>query len=771
MDPTQLSDEELLALYGQAPAAPTAAPPPVSSDLAGMSNTELLEAYKTAPTSNAAADAITHSVYRGNTRYDLRGAGTPLKEIEAQPGDFVVDGRAWRMGDAQNGMTGASPTSETAAQAEARRRAEEMDPTVLTTNQGLMFDYADEIGGMVAGLGTKVENLVHRAKGEEMPYTSAEFSDAMTQALRSEDKNFTQEHPFASGGTRLLGGLLLPGGPAAKAVSRAPSLLSAVGRTAAIGGGMGALQGSGAAEGGVANRAVGAAGGSAAGAALGAVLPVAGMGLAKAGAPVLNAAQRTIAGALGKAAPVVPSITRAERQVGRVIERSIKRDGSTPAAAMAELENLSPETLPMMVAGKNLQSLGEFAAKTPGSAQETLVASAQQAQDAIKAGVKADVGTALGGRGDYLDTLEASVTKRRTDANATMERLASVPVKMDADAVQALRSDMVLGVVKKAAQTYLGSPDPAVRKMGATLNRLSQQVLDAPGDVVLDVRAAQDISYALKQAADGAYRSSDGAAGGVLSDLSKAIRSNARDPARGGAKEYDAWLRKYGDDSEHIEALQTGRAVFNGPGQDYANTAEGLRKTYADLSQTGRDMFRKGVGEALLMRVKENNGGVGMMRRLMKDEEFRDKVKIAFPTEESYNNFVNSVTKRVRADNAYRKMQEGSPTYPMQAVQRDLEADPVGGAIDAFSNVRGAIGGFLKSKAPNRSLIERPETNTLLGNALGDDGGEMLRLLQQLQTQRIAQQGRLGRVNKVGGLLVTPAESARERAMSGAYRP
>jgi hypothetical protein len=452
-----------------------------------------------------------------------------------------------------------------------------------------------------------------------------------------------------------------------------------------------------------------------------------------------------------------------EQRVAQALERNIARDGSDAAKVVQELPNLSPETLPFMAAGRNLQSMGEVVAKSPGPAQEVMVAAAQRAQNEIRSGIKDDIGRTLGGRGDYLDTLEDAVARRRDEAAEKMASIGAASVRMDPNAVQALRSDMANAKVRQIAQARLASTDPAEREVGATLNRLADQVLDDPGNVVIDVRAAQDISYLLKKAADGAYRGDDAINGEALAGLSKAIRGSAR----ASVKDYDTWLRKYGDDSEHIEALQVGRGVLGGDGKEYANTAAALAKTYQGYSETGRDMFRKGVGEALLAEVRKTGGGVAAMRKLVKGEEFRDRVRIAFPTQQSYDDFINAATKRVRADNAYQKIQEGSPTYPLQAARRDLEADPVGGAIDAVGDVRGALKNALRNRVPNRSLIEGAESNQLLGRALSD-GGEMLRLLQQLQAQRIAAQGRQGRVNKVGGYLVTPAEIARERAMSGA---
>lgn len=95
-----------------------------------------------------------------------------MSEVEAQPGDFVVDGRAWRMGSAQTGpaeVSKAAAATSPAALAAARARMAETDPALIAAHQGIMFDYADELGGLVAGGETAAKNLFRLAVEATLP--------------------------------------------------------------------------------------------------------------------------------------------------------------------------------------------------------------------------------------------------------------------------------------------------------------------------------------------------------------------------------------------------------------------------------------------------------------------------------------------------------------------------------------------------------------------------------------------------------------------------
>jgi hypothetical protein len=119
--------------------------------------------------------------------------------------------------------------------------------------QGVTFNVAEEVG---AGAGA-VGNRVARALGMDIPERTY---DAILAEMRGDERKFEAEHPVQAVGAEIGGGLLA-GGPAARAVMAAPSLAARVGRSALTGAGYGAASGFGAGEGGALNRAGGAVAG------------------------------------------------------------------------------------------------------------------------------------------------------------------------------------------------------------------------------------------------------------------------------------------------------------------------------------------------------------------------------------------------------------------------------------------------------------------------------------------------------------------------------
>lgn len=443
---------------------------------------------------------------------------------------------------------------------------------------------------------------------------------------------------------------------------------------------------------------------------------------------------------VGPPKPAPPRVvaSKAEKRVGAVVERAIQRDAMTAADVLSKTEKGTPA---FQAGGENLVSLAEVAAQSPGPARSVLRQAARDYSSTAPKRTKADIGKSLGGKGDYLDTLDTLIETRKTDASKGIKAIEAAPVKLDENSVLALRSDLAKGAIRERAQNSLASPDPATREAGARLNRLAADVLDQPGDVAITLRDAQDISRSLQQSASAAYRSGDGGRGEALSGLGKAIRSNASDPKRGGVEGYAEWLKKYGDDISNEEALDLGVNVFK-----KENSAAAIRKQLKDASESERDLFRKGVGEALLDRVRQK-GDVAELRSLMKNEEFGDRVALAFPDDASFAGFMESAAKRVAEQDRNNQVFGGSPTYARQAARADLEAEG-GEAMDTMADVvtldakslgKKAMKAGLKGKRD--SILSDPKMNEMLGKAMADPD-QLTALLNLLQAARASSASR-----------------------------
>lgn len=429
------------------------------------------------------------------------------------------------------------------------------------------------------------------------------------------------------------------------------------------------------------------------------------------------------------AKPLEPDVRAA-----RAIERAQARD-----RLAGEIPQGAPGAMPIHQGGENLTAMADVLANSPGPGRGVIRRAARDYEARAVDRTKADIARDLGGRNDFFETQNAMIAQRKAAADEGMAAMADAPVSLDENAIMALRSDLAKTAIRERARNALASPDPDVRAQGAALNRLADEVLDNPAGAQLTLRDAQDISRTLQQQATAAYRAGDGGRGEALSTLGKAIRSNAADPQRGGVQGYADWLKRYGDDISREEALQAGRDVFGGK-----QNAEQLRMAVDNMGETERALFQKGVGEALLAKVRGTRGDVGALRDMLNSEENASRLALAFPDDQAFANFMESAARRVSEREVNNRILGGSPTDPRMAARADLEAegfDPLAAAGDV---VTGNIGGLARGAAreaikklprKSRSVIGDPDTNLALARALTNED-EMTRVLNSLNAAR-----------------------------------
>lgn len=435
-----------------------------------------------------------------------------------------------------------------------------------------------------------------------------------------------------------------------------------------------------------------------------------------------------------------PDATRPELKVADALKRALERDETLPMT----VTDAAKETgaLPFHVGGDNLTALAEVLAQSPGKGQSVIRAAVRDQQAGVPARVKGEIAKTLGGDDTYFEKLDGIKESRRTAAREGMSKLQDHLVTLDDNSVLALRSDLARGAIREQAITSLASPNPEVRDAGARLNRLYDDLLDKPSAQTITVRDAQNISKSLLDAANDAYSSGNPTRGAALKDLGKAVRTNAAEPERGGFAEYGDWLKKYGEDSQGIDALEMGRQVF---GNSLDMSAEKLRQTYAGWGETARENYRQGVGEAVLAAVRRK-GGVTEARQLLKNEEFADRIRIAVPDHMSFKDFMGSLEREVQMADRNNRVVGGSQTYGRQAARADLEAqgrDPLDMAAEAIETglspakltAKGLKATLKALPRKDRSIIGDPAANAALGKALTNPD-EMTRLLNMLETYR-----------------------------------
>lgn len=598
-------------------------------------------------------------------------------------------------------------------------------------------ELAAAAGFITQGLG----NIGRRLTGRDIEVTAGERAGAARDVERAAQDEYVKENP----GKSLLGGVLggAAFGPGAGAV---PGLLGRFGQAAAIGGAYGVAEGEG-------------AGGRTVNGLLGAGLSAATQGVFE-GLPVYaRALSRDIE---RLRAPAGSTPNRGERRVASAIENAVTRDEMTPAGLMAGRS--FEGQLPLERGGENLIGLAEVAAQSPGRARTAIIKAVNSRSEGASNRVAGRLAEGFGAEGNVYQNLQQQVAARGDAAKAGMAAIESTPVPLGEDSVRAIRSNLTNKPIRDEIENAIADLSPEGSAAANRLFGLSDQALDNPGALELTVREAQDISYALNEAASRAYRGGFGTRGERLKGLSNAIRGDARE----ASPEYRQWLQQYGDDSQSIDALRVGTNVFAKANEKNAMSAAQLRDRWADWSDAAKDNYRLGVGEAILDKVRGGQD-VATMRKLLKDSELAERARIAFGSDDAFERFMQSAADEVSMQNVNNQLLGGSPTMRRAAGAADV-AEQDGGngraALDFLTDMTSPVGATrqavkmaIKSlPKKDRSIIGDQELNGLLGRALTDET-EMTRLLNLLEAER-ALLGRADSRVMGSGLLALPGVSA-----------
>lgn len=207
-------------------------------------------------------------------------------------------------------MLGPDPTSpQGKALALARTDAAAAPGWLRSVANGVTFGGEDEGMGALSWVGTAAKNFATTMAGGKPALGAADAFHATMQAEKEAQEAYAKEHPLASLGFTLAGGLANPASIAAGGwAGAAEGLGGAVTRGALVGGAEGGLFGGLDADGGLADRAKGGASGAAGGAVLGGALPMVGRGFRNlfGGAPTAADAEA------GDAAAVLPRASAAD---------------------------------------------------------------------------------------------------------------------------------------------------------------------------------------------------------------------------------------------------------------------------------------------------------------------------------------------------------------------------------------------------------------------------------------------------------------------------
>lgn len=267
------------------------------------------------------------------------------------------------------------------------------------------------------------------------------------------------------------------------------------------------------------------------------------------------------------AAPPAPISGLPEREIVRAIRgdrgQNVPQAVQRMRAAQTEARRLGV-TEPSLadLAGQNTRALARSAGMRPTPAREFMSQNAENVRSSLP-----DAVTGAGQRFISADPRsvpvaeEALINLQRTNARQNYGNVRGDKVLMDPQTAARLRSPEAKSVIKDAADraSFRGEVEVA-----AELNRLSNDVLDSPGQIELSVGALDRVKRVFDARGRVAGRSGDNDAAGGYTGISNALRDGA-DPQSPG---YALAREIFGQDARRISALGIGDNILNGSGNN-----------------------------------------------------------------------------------------------------------------------------------------------------------------------------------------------------------
>jgi peptidoglycan hydrolase-like protein with peptidoglycan-binding domain len=507
--------------------------------------------------------------------------------------------------------------------------------------QGLTFGFGDEIS---AGVKTGFGFL-----GDYGKQLNAERGDLAASR---------EHHPYTTGGSEVAGALgtaLIPGMGGLN-VLRGAGLGAKVGNAALTGATAGGLYGAGAADGDLADRAVGAATGAASGAVVGGAIPALTAGAKVAARPIT----RPIAAALDPQAA-------ASRRVGAALQR----DGVSPQQAQGVLSQAQQSGTPMVVAD------------TGGETTRALARSAANSSPEGRAAIDHAVNARFETQGDRTESFVRGLV-RRADASKTADDLKDAarrvngpayanaylmgPVVWDRQLEHLTTSPAVQRAIKEATRT--GANRATADGFKPPVNPF---VSDGAGGLKLRVDDQGNRALPSLQFWDHVQRN--------LSDAyDVAVRKGANSEARDIKELKNQLLGHLDQKVPEFQKARQGAAAFFGAqdaleaGQTFVTSKAdnaAAKKAVAAMNQPEKELFAEGFASELIARIRESGDRRNVANSIfLNSSAARERVEIALGKQKAAE-----LEAFVRAENTMdllRRAVQGNSTTARQLAELGL---------------------------------------------------------------------------------------------------
>lgn len=539
----------------------------------------------------------------------------------------------------------------------------------------------------------------------------------------------TPEGAGATGAGIVLNPLNLIGG---EFISAGTNAATRAGRSALLGAGIGGTGGALGTEGGLPERATGAAIGAGAGALLG--------GTAQPGLELLGFGARkgleTGAGVVNTIRNQMEARVNPKAQAEKLIKRAFIDDAKTLGYGPAPIDAPLPGQGLINLGGENLTSLGRQGTVAPGPTKtrameffgEQSAAAPDRAADALKP---------LADKGYYGTVQELDLTRRAT-AKPLYDLAYSKPaVEVWTPRISELMKRPSMKAAFAKAQRIAAEEGRNPKELGLDFNEAGDPMFLVGADKNGQIPSTQTLDY-IKRGLDDvveAYR--DKTSGKLVLDTEGRAINNTRAELVGilreGNKDYSAALDAWGGPSHALDTLNFGREIYAQRG----NPAESLMR-FQKLSPADQELARIGFVRNAVADLGNTGDAGSVYLKLFGNQNKRAALQVLFKDADSFNKFATQMQAEKEMLAANRKVMGGSPTARILA--ENAHYDQASNALNFLDALRSGnifrIAGQALDKARNLQRGVTPEVADELGRRLFEaDPIAIQRILSAVSSQ------------------------------------
>lgn len=559
----------------------------------------------------------------------------------------------------------------------------------VAVGQGILMGAGDELA---AGLSVPRRMIGRYREGKPL-----DISDAYDEGLgveRARVANFRGRNPVGSVVAELGGGLATG---LATAPAAAANVLGRVGQGIALGAGYGGAYGFNSGEGGVENRLTSGIKGAVSGAAIGMAIPSASAAVGKAYNTLADLTVRPAMNALR-------SSVNPQGNAVQLAQRSLRRDGLTPDAASAKMQeavDAGDDTMMLMdVAGDNTRRLGRFATNIPGQGAEKIksavfdrqLAQPERVTDAVKKG--------LDDPERYFSTVDDIIAQRQTASKPLYDEAFAQPVPYTRKLEALLgRGKVMRDALRKASEMADAEGVPFKQFFAQVADDGSFTVQRVPDTRAWDLikRSLDDIIQENTEfLPNGAEKLTN--MGRIVAGIKREMVSeiDQLNPAYAKAR------AAYSSASESLEAVTKGKQLLDAD-------PEMAKRMLREMSEGDRQLARLGVSKALVDRIQRVKDGANTVRAIFASPKQRAIFKEIFPSKESFAEFEQTMQREGQKTRTKHAIQGNSTTAQQVTDLADNQVD-MGVIGNLLTGKLGAAAGAVVQKALARATVVNEAT-------------------------------------------------------------